>query len=115
VRSRRNYKPRESNLRQLRARRDRLASPYVARRLQTLEQTLTHKPLNVVEANKALKEAVSRIVINPEAAELVLHWHHAPEQPTEAGPFASRHMTTFDEVPGGYVFNTGSPKRPKRA
>jgi DNA invertase Pin-like site-specific DNA recombinase len=100
-------------LRQLRAHRDTLASPYVARRLQTLEQALTRKPLNVVEANKALKEAVSRIVINPESAELTLHWHHAPDQPTEAGPFASRHMTTFDVVPGGYVYRAKRGKGSK--
>jgi hypothetical protein len=40
-------------------------------------------------------------LLNPETAELTLHWHHAPEQPTDAGPFASRHMTTFDVVTGG--------------
>jgi DNA invertase Pin-like site-specific DNA recombinase len=90
-------------LRTLRARRDTLAKPYVQRRLQALEQALTRKPLNVVEANKALKEAVSHIVLNPETAELTLHWHHAPDQPTEAGTFFSRHYTMFDEVPGGYV------------
>jgi len=68
----------------------------VTRRLQALEQALTHKPLSVVEANKALKEVVNRIVINPETAELLLHWHHAPEQPTDAGPFQSRHYTAFN-------------------
>jgi hypothetical protein len=67
----------------------------VQRTLQTLEQTLTRKPLNIVHANKALKEAVSRVVINPESAELLLHWHHAPDQPTHAGPFASQHMTAI--------------------
>jgi DNA invertase Pin-like site-specific DNA recombinase len=92
------------HLRSLRSQRDTLSRPYVARRLQALEQALTRKPLNVVEANKALKEAVSRIVFNPESAELLLHWQHAPEQPTDAGPFASRHMTTFDVVPSGYVY-----------
>jgi hypothetical protein len=91
-------------LRSLRAHRDTLASPYVARRLQALEHALTRKPLNIVEANKALKEAVSRIVFNPETAELTLHWHHAPEQSTDAGPFASRHFNVFDEVPGGYIY-----------
>jgi predicted nuclease with TOPRIM domain len=100
-------------LRSLREHRDTLATPYVRRRLQALERALTHKPLNVVEANKALKETVSRIVINPETAELALHWHHAPEQPTDAGPFASRHMTTFDEVPGGYVYRAKRGKGSK--
>jgi hypothetical protein len=78
-------------------RRDTLATPYVARRLQALEQPLTRKPLNVVDANKALKEVVGRVVINPETAKLLLHWHHALGQPTDAGPFASRHFTGFDE------------------
>jgi DNA invertase Pin-like site-specific DNA recombinase len=86
-------------LRSLRARKDTLASPYVLGRLRALEQALTHKPLNVMEANKALKEAVSRIVINPETAELLLHWHHALEQPTDAGPFQSRHYRGFEASP----------------
>jgi DNA invertase Pin-like site-specific DNA recombinase len=85
-------------LRSLRARQDTLAKPYVTKRLLALEQALTRKPLSVVEANKALKEAVSRIVINPESAELALHWHHAPEQPTDAGPFHSRHYTGFEST-----------------
>src|SRR5262249_16951004 len=89
-------------LRDLRTHRETLAKPSVARRLKALEQTLTRKPLSVVETNKALKEAGSKVVINPETAELTIYWHHAPEQPTEAGPFYSRHFTRFDEVPGGY-------------
>jgi DNA invertase Pin-like site-specific DNA recombinase len=84
-------------LRALRAHKDTLASPYVLRRLRALEQALTRKPLNVVEANKALKEAVGRIVLNPETAELLLHWPHAPEQPTNAGPFYSRHYKGFED------------------
>ena len=88
-------------LRSLRARQDTLARPYVTRRLLALKQALTHKPLSVVEANKALKEAVGRIVINPETAELLLHWHHAPEQPTDAGAFYSRHYTGFDDSKEG--------------
>jgi hypothetical protein len=49
-------------------------------------------------------------VLNPENAELLLHWHHAPDQPTEAGAFYSRNMTAFDVVPGGYVYK---PQRGK--
>jgi hypothetical protein len=39
----------------------------------------------------------SRIVINPESTALTLHWHHAPEQPTQGGPFYSRHYRGFEE------------------
>jgi len=86
-------------LRALRARKDTLATPYVMHRLRALEQALTRKPLNVVEANKALKEAVGRVVLNPETAELLLHWHHAPEQPTNAGWVQSRHYRGFEASP----------------
>jgi hypothetical protein len=106
----REYEEARESLRELRARRDALAKPYVARRLQALEAALAHQPLNVIEANKVLKEAASRIVINPEAGSMLIYWHHAPEQPTEAGPFHSKHNNTFDVVPGGYVH-----RKPKRA
>jgi hypothetical protein len=69
-----------------------LAKPYVSRRLNVIERALTQEPFRAAETNKALKEAVSRIVINPETAELTLYWHHAPEQPTEGGPVC--HATT---------------------
>jgi DNA invertase Pin-like site-specific DNA recombinase len=91
------WKAAREELRQLRARRDTLAKRHVMRKLQTLEEVLTQKPLSVVAANRALKEAVSSIVLNPETAELTLHWHHAPDQPTEAGAFYSRHYTGFDD------------------
>jgi hypothetical protein len=91
------FKAAREQLRQLRVRRDTLAKPFVAHRLQIVEQALTQEPFNVVETNRALKKAVSHIVLNPENAELTLYWRHAPEQPTEAGPFASRHYTGFDE------------------
>jgi DNA invertase Pin-like site-specific DNA recombinase len=94
-------------LRQLQAHRDTLARPQVQRRLYALRTALTAKPFNVVPANSALKEAASRVVLNPESGELTIYWHHAPEQPSEAGPFYSRHNTTFTET-DGYVH------RPKR-
>jgi hypothetical protein len=50
-----------------------------------LERALRRKPLNVVDANKALKEAVSKIVLDPEEGELIIHWHHASE-PTRDCP-----------------------------
>jgi hypothetical protein len=46
--------------------RDTLARPYVQRRLTALGKALRRKPLNVVDTNKAINEAVSKIVLNPE-------------------------------------------------
>jgi DNA invertase Pin-like site-specific DNA recombinase len=81
-------------LRALRARRDTLGGPYVQRRLETLRDALRRKPFDVTAANKALKEAVSKIVLDPEAGELTIYWHHASE-PTKV-PFVSRHSRTFE-------------------
>jgi hypothetical protein len=41
--------------------------------------TLRRRPLNVSDVNKALKEAVRKVVIDPEAGSLSIHWHHANE------------------------------------
>jgi hypothetical protein len=59
----------------------------VLRRLEAIEQALTQKRLNVSEANRALKQAVSRIVMDTECGTLTVHWHHA-DQPSEPIHFA---------------------------
>jgi hypothetical protein len=84
-------------LRQAKARRDSLTQPYVQRRLQALLTALTAEPFDVVRANAALKEAASRVVLNPETGDLTIFWQHALDQPSEAGPFRSRHITAFDD------------------
>jgi DNA invertase Pin-like site-specific DNA recombinase len=63
----------------LQARRKALARPYVIRRLTALRDALRLKPFNVVEVNKALKEAVNKIVLDPDAGKLAVHWHHSEE------------------------------------
>jgi hypothetical protein len=77
----------EEHLRHLRARRDTLASAGVLRRLEAIEHALTQKRLNVSEANKALKQAVSKIVMDTEGETLTFHWHHA-EEPSDPIRFA---------------------------
>jgi hypothetical protein len=78
------------NLRHLSARRDTLASAGVLRRLEAIEHALTQKRTNVSEANKALKQAVSKIVMDTADGTLTFHWHHA-DQPSEPLPFAWVH------------------------
>ena len=75
------------HLRLLRARRDTLASASVLRRLAAIEKALTQKPLNVSDVNKALKQAVSKIVMDTDWGTLTFHWHHA-EGPSEPITFA---------------------------
>jgi DNA invertase Pin-like site-specific DNA recombinase len=86
-------------LRTLRTQRDTLAKPYVRRRLVTLRDALRRKPLNVIQVNNALKEAVSKLVLDPKAGTLTIHWQHASEQPQEGIPFFSRHAASvFDDA-----------------
>jgi DNA invertase Pin-like site-specific DNA recombinase len=86
-------------LRALRAQKETLARPYVSRRLGALKDALRRKPLSVPEVNTALKEAVSKVVLDPEEGRLAIYWHHASE-PTEDVPFASRHSKVFEDDAG---------------
>ena len=90
------WKAVRERLRALRAQQEAKAKPYVRQRLDALKKALQRKPLNIGEANRALKEAVSKIVFDPEG-KLTIYWHHAPEQPTEDVGFASRHNKMFDD------------------
>jgi DNA invertase Pin-like site-specific DNA recombinase len=81
-------------LRFLRSHRDTLSNATVIKRLRRMRDTLRKKPLDVKEANGALREAVSRIVVDPEAARLTIHWRHS-EEPTDDIPFYSRHIRGF--------------------
>ena len=84
-------------LRELRTQRKALARPYVLQRLRALRDALRGKPFSVAVVNKALKEAVSKIVLDPEAGRLAIHWHHASE-PTDDVPFFSRHLKGFERL-----------------
>jgi hypothetical protein len=64
-----------------------LASASVLRRLEAIEKALRQKGLNVSEVNKALKQAVSEIVMDAERGTLTVHWHLA-EDPSEPMTFA---------------------------
>jgi DNA invertase Pin-like site-specific DNA recombinase len=84
-------------LRELRTQRDTLAKPNVERRLTAVQEALTRKKINVSQTNKALKQAVRIIVMNPEEATLAIHWHHAKE-PSAPFPFQSRHSRWFKPI-----------------
>jgi hypothetical protein len=52
----------------------------------------------LADANRTLKEAVSKIVLDPEAGRFAIHWHHCAEA-TDDVRFVSRHAPhTFDEA-----------------
>jgi Recombinase/Recombinase zinc beta ribbon domain len=75
------------HVRLLKVRRDTLASASVLRRLAAIEKALTQRPLNVSDVNKALKQAVSKIVMDTDWGTLTFYWHHA-EDPSEPITFA---------------------------
>jgi hypothetical protein len=77
-------------LKALRSRRDATASGYVVKRLQALQKTLEGRPFNISEANRALKQTVKSIVVDPQAGRLTIHWHHS-DIATEDIPFWSRY------------------------
>jgi hypothetical protein len=52
---------------------------------------LKREPIDVGEVNRALRQAVSRIVMNPKRGTVTIYWHHA-EDPSEPIMFGGRHM-----------------------
>jgi DNA invertase Pin-like site-specific DNA recombinase len=70
------------DLRKLEERRDTLASTNVTKRLAAVEKALTNEPMDVGEANKALRGAVRKMVMRPQQGTLDIYWHHA-EEPQE--------------------------------
>jgi hypothetical protein len=97
-----------AKLSRLNTEREKLARPYVRQRLAALLQALQRKPFNVTDVNRALKAVVSKIVLDPEAAHLTLHWHHSSVT-TDDVPFFSRHSKLFDKVldDDSYTINKG--------
>jgi DNA invertase Pin-like site-specific DNA recombinase len=81
----------DNRLRRLREDRDRLTKRAVVQRLEALRSALKHEPIDVAEVNKALRQAVSRIVLNPEQGSLTIYWQHA-EEPSWPIVFGGRHM-----------------------
>jgi DNA invertase Pin-like site-specific DNA recombinase len=63
-------------------RRDTLTSTNVLKRLDAVEKALTRVPMDTEEANKALRGAVSKMIMRPQAGRLDILWHHA-EEPQE--------------------------------
>jgi hypothetical protein len=68
----------QKNLRDLRAQRDTLTTRSVRDRLKAVQRVLT-SALSVEETNQALRQAIRRIVLDPEQGMLWVQWHHSEE------------------------------------
>ncbi|UWU69142.1 recombinase family protein [Bradyrhizobium sp. NC92] len=73
---------RRNDLRTALERRGVLMGTNVEKRLAAVEKALTAEPLDTEAANKALRGAVSKMIMRPQDGRLDILWHHA-DQPQE--------------------------------
>jgi hypothetical protein len=74
------------------AKRDRMTDVRVKRRLDALEAVLSTKPLDVVKANSAMRDAVREIVLDLEQSELRIRWHHVADDEPQEITWITRHF-----------------------
>lgn len=91
-----------TRLAELIATRDRLTDRRVKRRLEALEAVLSTKPLDVVKANAAMREAIRRIVLDLDKSELRIHWHHVADDEPQDLLWITRHHRWATEGTGDH-------------
>ncbi len=69
---------------ELNKRLDSMTSASVKRKLESLSSVLSQSPLNVAEANRVLKQAIRKMVLDPARGQIDLYWNHT-EEPQRAG------------------------------
>jgi hypothetical protein len=69
----------QKQLRELRAQRDTRTTASVKDRLKAVERSLRSTGTTVAETNRVLREAIRRIVLDPEQGRLWMRWHHSDE------------------------------------
>lgn len=79
----------QKQLRDLRAQRDTMTTASVKDRLKAVERALTGNT-DVEEANRVLRDAIRRIVLDPEEGQLWIRWHHSEE--VQSVMCVNRHM-----------------------
>lgn len=93
------------SLRTITAQRDTLTTASVRDRLMAAKKALASATVDIVATNQALRQAMSRIVLDPEKARLEVYWHHAPET-VQVINFHTRHKR-WDE--GSYNLSDHGP------
>jgi hypothetical protein len=83
----------QRGLRDLRATRDTLTAASVKGRLKAVERVLS-TDTDTTETNRALRDAIRRIVVDPENGKLWVRWHHSDE--TQGISCVTRHMIWED-------------------
>jgi DNA invertase Pin-like site-specific DNA recombinase len=75
----RELKSLQRQLRDLRAQRDTMTTASVKDRLKAVEKSLRNPKATTAETNRVLREAIRRIVLDPEQGRLWMRWHHSDE------------------------------------
>jgi hypothetical protein len=91
----RNIELNERQLQELRDRRERLGAPFIIRRLNTLREELMRQGFDVAAANRAVKAAVGKVVVDPEGGRINVHWRDSDA--VSEVPIWSRHSTVFSD------------------
>ncbi|MHC2560613.1 hypothetical protein ACVIVD_002607 [Bradyrhizobium liaoningense] len=86
----REQKETKRQLRDLTAQREQITTASVRDRLKVVERTLTGNK-DPGETNRALRDAIRRIVLDPEQGRLWVRWHHSEE--TQDVPCYTKHMS----------------------
>jgi hypothetical protein len=102
----------QKELRHLRTQRDTLTTASVKDRLKAVERVLTQKT-GVIETNTVLRDAIRRIVLDPENGCLWIRWQHSEE--IQDIIFASRHTdwTTREIQPPMHALFPEKNEQPK--
>jgi len=100
----RELKDLRKTLRDLRAQRDTLTTASVRDRLKAVQDVLTSRDKSVSIINQALRQAMRRIMLDPEQGRLWVQWHHSEETQDivcvskhtrwEAGELTTPHVIT---------------------
>jgi DNA invertase Pin-like site-specific DNA recombinase len=88
----------QKRLRDLRAQRDTMTTASVRDRLKAVGKVLRAPVASVVDTNRVLREAIRRIVIDPEQGMLWVRWHHSDEVQDVLYPSRHRIWEDFRET-----------------
>jgi hypothetical protein len=72
-----------------RLKRDTMTSASVMRKLDAISEALATSPLNIVDANRVLRQAIRKMVMRPAKGTLHIYWHHTGE-PQEISLYTRR-------------------------
>jgi hypothetical protein len=81
-----------------------MTSASVKRKLDSISNVLRQSPLNITEANRVLRQAIRKMVMNPAQGRIDIYWTHSDE-PQQAGRIVT------NRGPFGTQQATGKPKQ----